>query len=330
MKEVAKVTVGSSNISKDPIQEVFRAVFSVDNTITELFQKEVTVNIDNIIDLNHSIVEKLKRNNINNLLFNSLTRFDEGRVKEHGSFEKFISDNWKIPDSIDSIQLNWKFLYKEGEKGSMHTLSVLLSSSLKPQHIMNAMLSKDPSELEKLSTHSVPVSCRIDFSDQIISQELMNLVSEWNKGLPSPEYLLPIMKFFKIHEGKIRKFVSRSLPVAVGFVGYSYYCKQSSGLNLSAGVSVEYVKLTVNSIAVSALMIYLSSKFGIDLSNYISNNLRKFGNFNVFNITKGDDLKQGRLIARSTRSLYSFAAYSLFAIALNVAGGILTAVLWKP
>jgi len=326
--DVSPITM-DKKVTKTEMQTVFRSLFAGDSTLTELFARDVILTLQDIQELNRKIAEKLVRNNVSVLSFQAFARFEKGKTKEYGDWDSFSSDDWTIPEVLNSLQLNWRFMLEDctQSKYHLHTLSVFCSSWLNPQQVMQAIFSNDPADIERLDFKACPVSCRIDFTDHVISQELMNLVSEWNKGLSTPQYIFPIMKKFKAHSDLIAKAVNTSIPILTGLACFAYFHHATHNLTAQDPASVGMIRDTVIWLAVSAFSLFLANRLSATVAERIKTLLFHFGRFTVFSLTKGDFARQDELMVNGTRTLYRFLAMSCLAILWNVVGGIVTVVL---
>ena len=204
-----------------------------------------------------------------------------------------------------------------------------ISASLSPQHLIQAIFSKDPEEAERIELKMVTMSTRIDFVDHIISQELLDLVSKWNKGLRTPEYVFPFMKWVKYKTDAICRIVRKSVPTLTVAVCFSYFINYSQHLDKEAPLTGTIFTASVLWVMTSIILIYLSAIIGRWLASYIKKQLNRFGRFTSLELTKGDKNKQTEFLAKSRNSFWKFASSSLVALTWNVVGGIVTAILLK-
>lgn len=318
-------------INQDQMQDVFRLLFSGDNSLTEMFDRDVILTLNDIEDLNTKIIEKLSRNRISGISFQAIIRFENGKLKEYNSWNNFITSDWNISNVLDTMQLNWTFLIADSKNphNYLHTLSVFCSSSIKPQHLIQALLSSDPSKLEKVEIQAVPISCKINYTDHVISQELMSLVSEWNKGLGKPEYVLKFMTWFKKKSTSIVNWIERSIPILMGLACFAAYSNLTAHYPHEAPACAGLINTAMYWLLGTAAVLFLSIKLSSDLADYVRTQIVRYGTTTVFSITNGDLNRQNELMAKSTRIFYKFIASSIFAILWNVIGGIITAIMIK-
>jgi hypothetical protein len=184
---------------------------------------------------------------------------------------------------------------------------------------MQAVFSKDPEDVERLEIMAMPMTCRIDFQDHVVSQEVLALVSEWNRGLGEPQGILPALMWCKRHSHRISAWLSRSMPVFAGFALYAYYGQQFAALATPTGpATAALLGFTAKWVACFAALVLASFLVGEAVGSAVGRNLDRFGRFAVLQITNGDQKRQTELLARNTRSVWVFVLNGLGAVLWNV------------
>ncbi len=256
--------VFAAELPKEVVKTVFRYLFSKENSLIELYPNPIIVRIKDIEELSNKIRQKVSQYDVHGASFDALATFENMKSEQYGSWDRFLNDEWSSPDVLDQLLLNWRFMIKfpNSERPASYVISVRLSSSLKPQHVIQAIFSKDPEDVDKIELELVPMSCRVDFVDPLLSQELMNIVSDWNKGRPSPEYIFPIMKKFKRHSAKIAAFVRYSVPALSVAACGTYYWTKTSNLELSVPASTAIVVNSVLWVAGTGAILFVTASLG--------------------------------------------------------------------
>jgi hypothetical protein len=335
MKETTDLEKGedelaaTTRVSKETFRKLFRVVFSGENCMVELYPREILVAIDDIRLLYKQINEKLSRQDTSPISFSAIAGYENGKSQEYGSWERFNAEDWSSPDVLHSLSLTWRFMLSlpRAEKPSLHSVNVRVSAAVSPQHVIQALFSKDPEEAEQMQLSMVTMSARIDFVDHILSQELLELISKWNKSLRSPEHVFPFMKWVKLKTDPICKIVRRSLPILATMTCFSFFIHYSQQLDRTAPVTTEILTNIILWLMASIILIYLSLMFGRSLSSYINKQLKRFGRFTSIELTRGDKNLQDKLLARTRNSFWKFAVSSFVTFALDVAAAILIATL---
>jgi len=175
----------------------------------------------------------------------------------------------------------------------------------------------------------MPMTCRIDFQDHVISQELLALVSEWNKALTQPQHVFPFMQWCKRKSSTICYLIRCSIPVFAAIAAYAYFVDLSAGFDLSAALTASQLTVTIRWLAMSAAFIFIASRFAAFITHTVERSLGRFGRFQAIELTKGDQNRQTKLMAKNSRSFWKFIACGAIAIVWNVVGGVLTAIMLR-
>jgi hypothetical protein len=175
----------------------------------------------------------------------------------------------------------------------------------------------------------VTMTTRIDFVDHILSQELLDLVSKWNKGLPTPEYVFPLINWAKDKKDIICNIVRKSLPALTTAMCFSFFISYSQHLDKKAALTTAILTDTVLWGMVSVIIIFLSLVAGRSLSSYINKQLSRIGRFASLELTRGDKNRQVKLLARSKNSLLKFAGTSFATLIFDVVAAVIAAILLK-
>jgi hypothetical protein len=315
----------TTKVDQDNAKKIFRAIFSGDSSLYEIFPRQVFVTIMEIEDLYNKIQEKLSRNEAN-AVFSAVVTYDNGKSIEIKSWERFFKENWKCSNMTNTISLHWRFQLSlpDQDNPKYHNINLRISSSLKPQDILQAVFSADPDERDQIEFKFVPMSAQIQFVDHVVAQELLDIISRWNKALPSPENSFPkIIKFLKRHKIKIGNGIEHiTTIVSFGIIlsSISYYAKK---INLNGPIlNVQFVMFS-RWLILSILFLYLAGNFGEWLSSVFKKNISFYGSFSPIVLTSGDEQRRLTLMAKNQRSLYKFSGSMLVDLIINLAGGFL-------
>jgi len=305
----------STKADKETLAGIFRLITGRQNSVVEIFPRPALVNLKDIQELNKNILEKLNRHSVVPPSFSAIVAYTNNRSEELNNFDKFDSSiMWSTHYETESIHLKWDFFtkFEDQQNPSTHSLSVRIANSMHPAQFFQAILSKQPEDIESLEVKNAPMSCRVDFVDNILSQELIALVSNWNKTLRSPEAAFPILLKLRNHDDLFSSLITHLIPLltAFGYVGwfYSKYHSQREALDLFIlGIWL----------LGSFFVIRISKLLAGWLSRFCARQLNRIGRFTVFELTQGDSNAQNRFSARSSGALWKFV------------GGVTSAIVYK-
>ena len=189
--------------------------------------------------------------------------------------------------------------------------------------VLQAMFSKNFEDLEKLEISAMPMTCRIDFQDHVISQEVLTLVSEWNKGLNIPQYVFPFMIWIRKRHKIISSLIRNTIPIFGAVAIYSLYIKISTPWHQEVPITSHELTSTIQWLVGAAAFLFVAYKIGRYLGGIFDKSLARFGNFHATEITNGDRNRQTKLMARSSRSFWKFIASGSIALLWNILGAII-------
>ncbi|MFT7404685.1 hypothetical protein [Zhongshania sp.] len=94
----------------DGLKLSFRAVTGKKNSLTELFNDDVLVGIDDVIKLNSKLEEKLGINHsVTDFSFSATLNFSEGRSRDIASFSDLERFDTEMDDRTESAIFRWDY-----------------------------------------------------------------------------------------------------------------------------------------------------------------------------------------------------------------------------
>lgn len=178
-----------ARVKRDGLRSIFHLMVAKPDSTQKQLRRKVIISPDAIEDLHQQVLEKLGNHRIESLVATVDVTYENNITSQFGTWVEFASHRWSGPERTKEMRIKWDFLVDvDGfEVPQRHTLSIKITSKLKPFHYMQAVFSKDPDDLENFELELCPVICRVDFVNHILSKELIALVDDWNEGLPQPD-----------------------------------------------------------------------------------------------------------------------------------------------
>lgn len=153
------------------------------DSLCRLFSKEIFVGIEDLQSLNDMIIQKLSLHKVNAITTTLDITFANKRILTFKSWSEFESyDFQKINSSTKSIFIQWDFLasldnFKVPQR---HTISVRISSTPNPSDFFKVLLSGGFDEAHDLDIQSCTMICKVDFVNNTLAEELVNVVGHWD------------------------------------------------------------------------------------------------------------------------------------------------------
>lgn len=289
------------------------------DSICRLFNREIIIDKSDLKTLNDMMINKLCLHNTSAVTTYIDITFSNKKVFSFKSWSEFESYNFSsINATTKSIFMQWDFLasinnYKIPQR---HTVSVRISSSPNPSDFFKVLLSGGFDETHDIDIQSSTMICKVDFVNNTLAEELVNIAEHWNEICESP------IK----QKGCVRNFLSKHV-------------------NLLSHISEFFITLTLilliaipTKLAIINNLITITNEFVIymllvSLPIYIPiKNIANFGakktyfffnrlmDTHIFKISKGDDKENQRIenASKFSKELTAFIINAIFSILLSL------------
>ena len=331
-REMLRADEVIARIPREALQAMFYMFTGKPDSIVKIFDRRIVITIRDIEELNLSIAEKLDNHRIEGVFASVDIGYENNKIDRLSSWDDFVSKNWNIADITDHILVKWDFLIKlpKNPVPQRHTLVVRLSSSIDHVQFLQLLLSRDFDELEKLDEQVAPCHCRVDFINHILSQELINVVEEWNKSRSQPTTQAGFYHYLKKIKIWIARAIHYSLPLCGALIALSFLHNSTSQLNLEASPSLEDMRNMLYWLTGISFAVIILTKLGHNIANKAYVALSNYGKTAIFNITNGDRNYSLELEKRNQNSVRKFFFTAIVALVINVIGGLISWQLISP
>ncbi|MFT7404684.1 hypothetical protein [Zhongshania sp.] len=189
---------------------------------------------------------------------------------------------------------------------------------------LQTMLTSDPEELDSRQKEHAAIMCVINFSNAVLSQELMNIVSKWVKTRNKLESVFPVFEKHRKTIFKISKWTKTLLP-NVYLLLLILYANLSSILGQEGLVSREIFLYLINYLLIGFLGYRVVHYVGQYLQDHVEYYYHRASRFSILGITSGDIQQQNKSLANATKAMYKTSASITASLILNTVGGVLAA-----
>lgn len=312
----------TASMPRDQLRSMFYLFAGKPDSRIKVFDSPLHLRPADIIELNASIVRKLRTHNIDAITTTVKVGYVGSEMNEFGTFAEFENHHWHEPETIEEIVVKWDFLVniRDYAAPQRHTLLFRVSTDIKPGKFLQLLSSGNADEFDSEEMFSAPAFCRVDFINAQISKELINEVHDWQRGRPSPRLIPSTYYWFK----KRRQYVAELfdnwfvLSWSLLIAGAMYFAAVK---NYPSGtpthVAAIAVFLAVYSLGPGRLLARFSA-------GRVFNALRDLeGNRVLFEFTSGDKKRIAELTQTNSKQGQRFAVSAAWNIVLNiVASGI--------
>ncbi|MDP2713400.1 hypothetical protein [Rheinheimera sp.] len=319
-------------LNQSDLRSIFHLLVGKPDSTQQQFARRVHVNVHAICDLHERMKDKLANHRIEGLVATVDVSFEDKTTIEFGTWVEFEAFRWTGPKETTDVRLRWEFLVAvEGyEVPQRHAVTVKLSPKMKPFEFMRAVFSKDPSEIDSIEMEAVPIICRVDFVNHVLSKELLAIVDEWVQGLPQPYVVNSWFSWLENHHGITLNFLRYSSPLIAGIAAYMsleflFASSTSLGAPISLGDSLIISKWALASI----LIVYLIDKASSVISHKAYESIQKYGSYRMFQLTNGDTSGAQKLQARNNKQVRNFLLNLSISLIINIIGGVVVFYGWS-
>lgn len=302
----------------------FKESFYRDNlqldSLSKVFQEDVTITHDDILDLNKLVIEKLNKYENAGLIVNVYVKLGNKKQIVFSSWYDFEQYKWLESTTISRIVISWKFnvCFPNHEKPQQHTLTVKLTNNMRPDEMFKLIFSGENEEVDSFETNFFPVYAKVNFINRSLGDEFLDTVGEWVNGLSESE-LKKNKIILKLRKHK--RFLAKTLEI-VTFLSLTYFAFTyiSNYLDsLSFGYLGQLNLMNLKSIVMHLFgvvgYIYLARKGTETIGKITFSQLGNYGDKYLFSITKGD--------RNQLKKLKKEAKYDLMNLIVSLIGTVI-------
>lgn len=283
-----RITVIDENQIKQ-FKSLYYLIKGKRDTDIKLFTDNKQFSFSDVIQLNDKIYLKLQLHELITDIVNVTVGLDNKEIKSFGNWVEFKNANWDISARTKYITLEWDFnliLPNQTHKvPQTHTLRVRIGNHLKPSEMIQVVFQGgEEYDFEEVQSQ---MSCKIDFINFQICNELKTIVSEWYDALPNNSEEHKMIKFILRHEFKFQNFIVLSYlttsVILLNFLFSIFFYLESEFIPSDKEQKL-FLFLTI-----SILIFFVFYQMGKLYANRMRNRrINKLKRNPIFEITKGD------------------------------------------
>lgn len=313
---------------------VYQAMTAKHDCKSRIFSRKVKVKLEDIIDLNEHVTDKLRNYQDAGFSICATASFVGHKTIEFSSWQEFINHRWTESDAINSVTIIWEFNAVLPQYGvpQKHVLVVKIADGLKPEEMLNVVFAGKLENIEEIEKQMYPVVARVDFINYVLGDELLNIVEEWNRGLEAQDgedYIFP--KFCVENRRKFAyafNYVTNIVTLVCCIKIIVYFLK-SYGVTTISELTISNICQVIWASGILALGYIFINKISQWLANIFYRVLGEETMTHVFCLNKGDKNIQKRIDKEIHKSKI-FVFGSIFGtFILNLACSIICAIIVK-
>ncbi|MFT5667529.1 MAG: hypothetical protein ACI9DK_001727 [Vicingaceae bacterium] len=301
-------------------QSLYYLIKGKRDTDIKLFNQYKQFELCDIIELNDKIYRKLELHRLITDIVNVTVGLDNKEIKSFGSWNEFKNTDWKISPCTKYLTLEWDFNLilpnQIHDVPQTHTLRVRIGDSLKPSEFIQVVF-QGGGEEHDFEEANAQMSCKIDFVNSQICNELKTVVSEWYDALKKNSEDHTLIKFILKHEMKFQNFIILCfLGAGIILCNFLFSIFYSLPLERLAIDNIQKLYLSLT-ISVFVLLIFYQSGrlFASRMMRKQIGNLRRDP---MFEITKGDRNKFDEIAKDNKKYLKGLLKTIAIGLSVNI------------
>lgn len=311
-------------IDLDQFKTLYYLLNAKPDSQVKLFTEDKLVMVQDIVDLNEKIHRKLDTEHIETVITTVSVLFNSKAFLTFNNWQEFLRTNWKTSEQTKSVSINWDINIKlpQYELPQRHTLKLRLGSPIRPGEMFELMMTSDKDE-ELLEATANGV-CKIDFINEVIANELLKVVEDWYKCLPTNYKDDTFQKFSEKHKKKIAFVINLSIPMAAILIAISLVRFKLGMLDISTQVGFSGL---LTFIGFGLAIFYAGDLFGKVLSTNVYHKISSYKDYSIFSFTKGDENAKIEVKKKNNKIIRSILRDFLISVAISVASPFFTSIL---
>jgi uncharacterized protein YlzI (FlbEa/FlbD family) len=275
-----------ATISLDDFKSLFYRLNAKPDTEIRLLPGKKTLELADIRSINEQIAAKLRNHDITADVISINFILSNKKIKDYSTWAEFERENWNtVNEKIQTLTLNWDILIKlpHYDLPQRHSIKLRIGTDIPPKDIFTLILTSD--NIKELMEARSPSVCKVDFINNIIAAELLNVVSNWYEGLrDSPEPRI-VQNFLKKQGTLLSEIIRYAFPI----VSLMIVCQYSNYLFPILGIREEISIETLQKVFIFLAAFFMAGLFaGFKIERFIDKRINKLEEYPRFSITRGD------------------------------------------
>ncbi len=208
------------------------------------------------------------------------------KIKDYFTWAEFERENWDtVNEKVRTVTIKWDLAIKlpRYQLPQRHSLKIRIGTEIPPKDIFQLILTSDDIvELMEARARSI---CKVDFVNDILAAELINIVANWHEGLRDLPETNPLSSFLARKGKLLSEIIRYCSPIFLLIISYQYYDFLMPLIGMQEQLSIKSLDaLLILLAAIFVIGIFLGFKF----ERWIDKRIDKLEEYPKFSITRGD------------------------------------------
>jgi hypothetical protein len=177
----SSLTVYSPEVMQN-ISSILALFGAKSDSMCRIFNKQIVVGLKELSILNTNINEKLSIHSVEYVTTDVDITFANKKTISFKTWVEFVNYDYEsINSRVEQIYIQWDFKVKLNyEVSQKHTIYLRITSSPKPSDLIKALINGGLDEDNEFEVKTSVMLCKVDFINNVLAEELMNVVEKWN------------------------------------------------------------------------------------------------------------------------------------------------------
>jgi hypothetical protein len=274
------------SISLDDFKSIFYQLNAKPDTEIRLLRGKKNLELADITSINERISAKLSNHDVTADIASINFVLSNRKIKDYFTWAEFERENWEtVNEKVRTLSIKWDIAIKlpQYKLPQRHSIKVRIGTEIPPKDIFQLILTSD--DISELMEARTPSICKVDFVNDILALELLNIVSNWYEGLrdlPDPN---PVNSFLRKNGRLLSEIIRYSSPIILLLVSYQYSDYWLPAIGIEEKISPK----NLEALLISFAAFFMGGIFfGFKFERFIDERIDKFEEYPRFSITRGD------------------------------------------
>lgn len=255
------------------------------DTETRLLGAKRFLTLADLRSINDRILAKLL--NYDNITSSSINFIMSNKsIKDYSTWDEFEREKWDTVNStVQAVTIKWdmRIQLPQFKNRQRHSLRCRIGREVAPKDIFQLMMTTD--DVIEIMEAQSPCIVKVDFVNDVLANELLNIVEQWYQGLASIPEKSSIGTFLVSKGKRVSEILRMLLPISLLMIARQYLDLYEPLLGSESHDNI-HAMIDIGIILTSVFVI--GTYFGRKLERFIDSRIDKLERYPVFSISKGD------------------------------------------
>ncbi len=315
-------------------KSIYQAMTAKNDCKSRIFPRDVKIKQEDIYELNDRIAEKLSNHNIIGFTILVTASFNGKQTIEFSSWNEFENHKWNESNALTALTIIWEFnvLLPKYEIPQKHLLVVKMTDGLRPEEMINIVFAGKLENIDEIEKQICPVVARVDFINYVLGDELLNIVEEWNKGLPVQyDEENKFVNMVKKHRRKLAFCINYITDIVylICSIKLLNYRIHTFNVNKLGELYISNIEGIIWIVGIILIVFIFINKIAEWLANMLYRTLGEEPDIHIFDINKGDAKLQALLLKEKTKRKWRVITSVGGTILINLFCNIISSIIMR-